>query len=349
MLKDSANPVFRCVIEIMDDGKENAGTTNKISEMMNFRRTGRTISFAALAWSLTGIATAELVRTENVCIDFGEKTEYNSSTGWNVQEGEKEGWGILVTGGDRVTTDLKDKATGNNSAIKVTFEHATGLNVGNSTPATGSSTLTAPSSEMQQIWKLMHDVSLTAEEINSYWTEVVVLGVGVSVGDVIVEGLQSNSTYAISAAVTSAQTLSLLGKAAPIDMKDSSDVNKIATFMTSNDGSVNLQLAVGDASIAGLISGETFTMTWIFETGSMGTSVDLSFGADLLSLGSGASISALAVTRYEDSANAVQASFEDGAYMLHDVEGVSVVPEPGTTTLSLLALTGLLAQRRRRR
>ena len=163
--------------------------------------------------SLGSVTWGEIGIVENVCIDFGETNQYDSASGWNIQEGEKEGWGILVTGGDRVTTNLTDKATGELSDIKVTFEHASGLNIGNSTPATGSSTLTAPSEEMQDVWKLMHDVSLSAEEINTYWTEVVVLGLGVSVGDIVVENLKANSTYAISAAVTSAKVLSLVGQA----------------------------------------------------------------------------------------------------------------------------------------
>lgn len=292
-----------------------------------------------------GIARAATI-AENVCIDFGEENKYDSSTGWNIQEGQK----TSTLFADRETTTLTDKQTETTSDIKVTFERATGVNIGNYTPTTGSSTLTAPTKEMQDVWELMHEISLTGEEVNSYWTEVIGVGLGASVGDLTVQNLKTNSTYAISAVVTSAEVLTLVGQAAPLNMKDNTAITQKAVFVTSNKGSVNLELAVGNVGIAGLISGSTLTMTWIFETGQSPTTVDFSFGGDLLALGSGASISAMAITRYDDNtgAEAVQTSFEYGAHMLHEVDGVVAIPEPGTTTLSLLALSGMAARRRRR-
>ncbi len=292
--------------------------------------------------SIAGAATI----AENVCIDFGEENKYDSSTGWNIQEGQKTSWPLA----DRETTTLTDKQTGTSSDIKVTFEHTTGISIGNSTPETGSSPLTAPTKEMQDVWELMHKISLTVEEINSYWAEGIGLGIGASVGDLTVQNLETNSTYAISAVVTSAKVLTLVGQSAPLNMKNNTAIDEKATFITSNKGSVNLELAIGNVGIAKLISGSTLTMTWIFETGQSPSTVEFSFGGDLIALGAGASISAMAITRYDDNtdAEAVQTSFEQGAHMLHEVEGTGSIPEPGTATLSLLALSGLAARRRRR-
>lgn len=311
---------------------------------------GRTVSsillgvmgFCCMSENIAGAATI----AENVCIDFGEENKYDSSTGWNIQEGQK----TSTLFADRETTTLTDKQTGTSSDIKVTFERATGVSVGNYTPTTESSTLTAPTKEMQDVWELMHEISLTGEEVNSYWTEVIGLGIGASVGDLTVQNLKTNSTYAISAVVTSAKVLTLVGQAAPLNMKDNTAIDQKAAFITSNKGSVNLELAIGNVGIAGLISGSTLTMTWIFETGQSPSTVEFSFGGDLLALGAGASISAMAITRYDDNtdAEAVQTSFEQGAHMLHEVDGVVAIPEPSTATLSLLALSGLAARRRRR-
>ena len=114
---------------------------------------------------------------------------------------------------------------------------------------------------------------------------------------------------------------------------------------------MNLELAVGNTGIAGLISGSTFTMTWIFETGASPANVDFSFGGDLLALGEGASISAMAITRYDEVGTASVANhFEDGTHMLHPVVGDggnAAAPEPGSSVLGLMALAALATRRRR--
>lgn len=305
---------------------------------------------------LAGVAAGELVITENVCIDFGEKLlvednwgilhdtyateKYYPDTGWNLQAGNEKNF-------DCYTTTMTDKATGETSNIQVKFGKMKGLNLlGGYSPIQGTADVLKPEKPMQDVWQVLHDVSLTAEEVNSYWCEEITIGVAASIGDITVSNLQANSTYALSAVVTVAEVASLIGKAAPVTMNYANGaLSERAAFMTTNEGSVNIEVALGNFDVASLISGKTFTMSWIFETGNAPASVDLSFASSLVSVVGVTSISAMAVTRYDESTAMVQAMFEEGAEMLHPV---NAIPEPTTSALSLLAMAALGCRRRRK-
>ncbi len=261
---------------------------------------------------LAGVAAGELVITENVCIDFGEKLlvednwgihndtyateKYYPDTGWNLQAGNEKDF-------DCYTTTMTDKATGETSNIQVKFGKMKGLNLlGGYSPIQGTADVLKPEKPMQDVWQVLHDVSLTAEEVNSYWCEEITVGVAASIGDITVSNLQANSTYALSAVVTVAEVASLIGKAAPVTMNYANGaLSERAAFMTTNEGSVNIEVALGNFDVASLISGKTFTMSWIFETGNAPASVDLSFASSLVSVVGVTSISAMAVTRYDES------------------------------------------------
>ena len=296
------------------------------------------MSVVALGVLSQSVQALEIV--ENVLINFGDMEENTFDGTWNHQKGTETG----IAEWDRYTTALQDAASVTTSDIEVKFGKVTGLGLlGVYHPVRGSSNIIDPTPEMNRMWRAMHNAELTDAVCDTYWAEEITLGVGAGIGDITVSNLHANSTYVVSGMFTVGSVASLLGTQAPVslDYKEGA-ITETASFLTTKTGSVEfLDLAIGNFNIAGLLGGDTFIMTWIFETEESGTTFDIGFNSSLVSVGGYASMSALAITEYgQVSGVDARAAFVDGAVML---------PEPSTCTLSLAALALLCAGRRRRR
>lgn len=188
----------------------------------------------------------------------------------------------------------------------------------------------------------VHGAELPNDVCDTYWIENITVGVAASLGDITVSNLNANSTYVVSGMFTVGSVATLIGSQAPVTLgyKDGA-IKEVATFLTTPTGSVEfIDLYVGNFNLAGLLGGDTFSMTWIFETMNGGTTFDLSFNSSLISLGGHGAMRALAITEYGqvDNSSIVAQFFEEHAAML---------PEPTTGTLSIISLCALSLCRRR--
>ncbi len=286
----------------------------------------------AVAWA------DDMQITSNVLINFGDMEKNSFDGAWNHQKGTETGFFEW----DRYTTTLQDAASLTASDIQVKFGKITGLGLLNAYhPVRGSSDIIDPTPEMNKMWSAMHNAELTDAVCNTYWEERITVGIGAGVGDITVSNLHANSTYVVSGMFTVGSVASLLGTQAPVTLDyKSGAITELASFLTTKTGSVEfIDLAIGNFNLAGLLGGDTFIMTWIFETEEAGTTFDIGFNSGLVSLGGYASVSALAITEY-GHANGVAAT---AAF----VEGADMLPEPATGTLSLAALAMLCMRRRR--
>lgn len=294
---------------------------------------------SAVALGVFSQAVQALDVVENVLINFGDMDENSFDGVWNHQKGTETGlfeW-------DRYTTALYDAASLDVSDIEVKFEKISGLSLLSPThPVRGHDNVIDPTPEMQQMWRAMHKAELTDAVTDTYWIEEITVGVAASIGDITVSNLNANSTYAVSGMFTVGSVASLIGSQAPITLSyKEGAIKEVTSFLTTQTGSVEfVDLYLGNFNLAGLLGGDTFIMTWIFETQSGGTTFDLGFNSSLISLGGHGAMRALAITEYgENNGVAAVAAFMDGVAML---------PEPTTGTLSLAALVMLCARRRRR-
>lgn len=296
------------------------------------------MSVVALGVLSQSVQALEIV--ENVLINFGDMDENSFDGTWNHQKGTE----TSLIEWDRYTTALQDAASLTESDIEVKFGKVSGLALaGPMNPVRGHDNVIDPTAEMQQMWRAMHNAELTNDVTDTYWIEEITVGVAASMGDITVSNLNANSTYVVSGMFTVGSVASLIGSQQPITLSyKEGSITEVTSFLTTQTGSVEfIDLYLGNFNLAGLLGGDTFIMTWIFETQSGGTSFDLGFNASLISLGGHGAMRALAITEYgQNNGVAAAASFVDGAVML---------PEPSTCTLSLAALALLCAGRRRRR
>lgn len=301
---------------------------------------GLTILVWVACASLNAAYALDIV--ENVLINFGEEKGFDATTGWNSQEGAKKSEGGIFKTEWLATEDMIDAVSLKTSDIEVRFYESEGLSLGSNLPVPDTSSIINPTPEMNQMWKSMHASELTSDITNSYWGAGSALSLLGKFGDISVRNLEANRTYVMSGLFTVGSVANLLGTQRPITLSyDNNAIIEGATFLTTQTGSVEfVDLALGNFNIAGLLGGDSFIMTWIFETSDAVENLDLVFNTGAIGVGTYASVSALAITEYGQMDNAMMVNwFENNAAML---------PEPTSGALSVVSLCWLCLRRRRR-
>lgn len=260
-------------------------------------------------------------------ISFGESSNTYSAP-WNLASG-------AVSGTSRGTSSLT--ATDNtNSLIKVTYTAGGLLGASQATnaPLSFTGVTTTIGSGGLNMWKQAYGYDLDSSKTARGWNENLVLGVGglVTPGQINVTGFQANNSYTMSSVftVSGLANVATWGTNSPVTLTGNGLTVK-NIYLAGTNGQVVDLLHIGGGSLATLLSGGTFMLTWQFETSAgfnPNSDVSMQFADSLLSLGGNYGVSAVAV--------------RDGMPAL-------TVPEPATASLSLLSLAALLMRRRRSR
>lgn len=259
-------------------------------------------------------------------VSFGESSNTYSAP-WNLASG-------TLTGGNRTTGSSMKATDGTASTIQVTYTAGglLGTSQATNSPLSFTGVSTTIGSGGLNMWKQAYGYDLDSTKTARGWNENLVLGVGglVSPGDVNVTGFQANSSYTMSSVftVSGLANVATWGTNSPVNLTGTG-LNVKNIYLAGTNGQVVDLLHIGGGSLATLLSGGTFMLTWQFETTSSfnpSSSVTMDFSDSLLSLAGNYGVSAVAV--------------RDGMPNL-------AVPEPATASLSLLGLAALLMRRRR--
>lgn len=264
---------------------------------------------------------------KTVMVSYGESSNTYSAP-WNLASG-------TTSSNNRSTTTLT-ATDGTSSGYQVTYGAggALGLTGSTNSALNFSGVNTTIGSGGLNMWQQAYGYTLDPGKTARGWNQNLLLGVGTAVapGDITVKGFQANSSYTMSSVftVSGLANVATWGTANPVDLVGNG-LNIKNIYLAGTNGQVVDLLHFSGGSLATLLSGGTFMMTWQFETtGSFNAAngVEMEFNNSLLSLGGNYGVSATAVT--------------DGMPTL-------TVPEPATASLGLLGLAALLMRRRRAR
>lgn len=283
-------------------------------------------------------APCQLMADNTVLINFGSMSDsFDSATGWNHAAGSHPHANIFK----RDTASLND-TEGKQSDLSVSMK-MTGVpmleGIANNSidPAP-----TTPSSSLDQLWKNAHGENLPDSAYVGHWAAGGVLEVATTTS-VEVSGLKANSSYTITGGFTVGGLAHVAADNVPISlgkMEDNPGITLTNVYLINGDGLVIDLLHIGDFSLAEVLQFDTFTVSWQFETGAQADSILFEFAPSVADLATADELRFMAITEHT------------GMTTPPDITGditvvAPVVPEPATATLSLLALVGLAARRRR--
>ena len=279
----------------------------------------------------------QLMADNTVLVNFGAKSDsFDEESGWNNAKGEHHPLANIF---NRTTTTLYD-TTQQKSNLSVAMKVTSGAPLLEGIANTQDLAPTTPSASLKKMWKNAHGVELPDEVYANHWAMGGVAGIATTTS-VVVEGLNANSSYTVTGGFTVGGLANVAAKNIPIalgKMEDNQGITLTNAYLINKDGLVVDLLHLGDFSLAEVLKFETFTISWQFETGANASSIQFDFASSLLDLTSADEMRFMAITEHI------------GAPTPPDITGgVDVlVPEPATTTLSVFALAGFLARRRRK-
>lgn len=312
--------------------------------------------------------------TSTVLIDFSThdtqagKNNYNAETGWNKVEGNETPGYFGYPKEDATASELKT-TTGADSTITATFKKANGTLAKGSYGEDNFNKMTEEElATTNTMWQLMHGASVSVTEaLETAWKEQVTIG-SVTYGDLVVNGLTAstqsiitegttttttitNRTYAVSLTVTASGS-NFANNVAEGGVSLSGDgitVKDEHSYITSHDGT--LRFDDGGLNTEALKDTTFMTITWVFNAPvseeDFGFTIQFDssrdWGGELL-------IGALGISQFDNiTVDQVTDQFEEDLGNTGGWNpGGENIPEPATATLSLLALVGLAARRRRK-
>lgn len=320
--------------------------------------------------------------TSTVLIDFSThdtqagKNNYNAETGWNKVEGNDTPGYLSYPKVDATASELKT-TTGVDSTITATFKAVSNDGfMSNSKGSYGEDNFNKMSDEelatTNNMWELMHGSSISVNEaLQTAWKEQGSRGIGGAVyyGDLVVNGLTAstqsiitegttttttitNRTYAVSLTVTAENFATHVAAGGVSLIGDGITVKDEHSYITSHDGT--LRFDDGGLNTEALKDTTFMTITWVFDAPVSEEEGDLfgftihfdsnkDWGDELL-------IGALGISQFDNiTVDQVTDQFEEDLGNTGGWNpGGENIPEPATATLSLLALAGLAARRRRK-
>lgn len=319
--------------------------------------------------------------TSTVLIDFStyntqaDKNNYNAETGWNKVEGNETPNNFSYPKVDATASELKT-TTGEDSTITATFKAVSNDGfLSNSKGSYGEEDFNKMGEDELDttniMWQLMHGASVSVTEaLETAWKEQVTLG-SVIYGDLVVNGLTASTQSIITEGTTTTTTITNRTYAVSLTFTatGSNFANHVAeggvslsgdgitvkdehSYITSHDGT--LRFDDGGLNTEALKDTTFMTITWVFDAPVSEEEGDL-FGFTIhfdsaRDWGGALLIGALGISQFDNiTVDQVTDQFEEDLGNTGGWNpGGENIPEPTTATLSLLALAGLAARRRRK-
>lgn len=316
--------------------------------------------------------------TSTVLIDFSTDDNVaagtnNYNAGWNRVDGNDTPGYLSYPKVDATASELKT-TTGVDSTITATFKAVSNDGfMSNSKGSYGEDNFNKMSDEelatTNNMWELMHGSSISVNEaLQTAWKEQGSRGMGGAVyyGDLVVNGLTAstqsiitegttttttitNRTYAVSLTVTAENFITHVAAGGVTLSGDGITVQKENSYVTSHDGT--LRFDDGGLNTEALKDTTFMTITWVFDAPvseeDFGFTIHFDSSKDW---GDELLIGALGISQFDNiTVDQVTDQFEEDLGNTGGWNpGGENIPEPATATLSLLALAGLAARRRRK-